>query len=137
MVRAELFQVSSAPPDAVWAVVGDPWRLAEWTDAERVTGVAPEPLQVGSEILTVQDGATRVWRVITAQPRLLELRTATPHGVLELGCRVAVDPRGARLVLAAALESSGLRARLVDAPALRRRLERWCHAAVLAAAPPA
>ncbi|MDP9405431.1 MAG: hypothetical protein M3O86_02355, partial [Actinomycetota bacterium] len=90
-VRAELYRVSRLPPDALWAVVGNPWRLAEWTDAERVESVAPEPLAVGSEIVTVEAGDVRTWRAGTVAPRLLELTTTLPRGELGVGFRVALD----------------------------------------------
>lgn len=136
-VNVEVYQVGGTAPDALWDVVGDPWRLAEWTDAERVEQVEPQPLAVGTRIVTVEAAATRTWRVMTAEQRLLEVATTTDRGELAVGWRVARDPLGSRLILAGGLQPAGggrWRARLVDAPALRRRLDRWCHAALRVAA---
>lgn len=129
--------MSSAPPDAVWAVVGNPRRLPDWTDVTGVESVNPEPVQVGTEVVTVGDDGVRSWLVTTAEPRLLELEADTPRGRFGLGCRVALDQRGSRLILAARLDASGLRAQLLEGPALRRRLDRWCNAALEAAGGPA
>lgn len=133
-IRTELYAVTTATPDDLWAVVGDPWRLAEWTDAELVGSVAPEPVAVGTEIVTTEDGAVRTWRVVTSQTRLLEIATDVPRGVLTVGLKVVRDPRGARLVLATGLDPTGkvggLRRRFVELPALRRRLDRWSAAAI-------
>ncbi|MDQ3708679.1 MAG: hypothetical protein M3387_05145 [Actinomycetota bacterium] len=111
-------------------MVGDPWRLAEWTDAERVDRVEPAPVAVGTRITTSQDGGERVWLVITVEPRLLEMTAKTNRGTLGVGIRVVRDPLGSRLIMAAQLAASGLRAQMVDGPALRRSLDRWCSAAV-------
>lgn len=129
-VTAELYQVSGRSPEQLWQVVGDPWRLAEWTDADRVDSVEPQPLGVGTRIATSQARDERVWRVITVEPRLLEMTTETTRGTLGVGIRVVGDPLGSRLIMAAQLAASGLRAQMLDAPALRRSLDRWCSAAV-------
>jgi len=129
-VSAELYQVSGRSPEQLWQVVGDPWRLAEWTDAERVDSVEPQPVTVGTRITTAQDGDERVWRVITVEPRLLEMTAETNRGLLGVGIRVVRDPLGSRLIMAAQLAATGLRAQMVDGPALRRSLDRWCSAAV-------
>ena len=129
-VSAELYQVSGRSPEQLWQVVGDPWRLAEWTDAERVDSVEPQPVTVGTRITTAQDGDERVWRVITLEPRLLEMTAETNRGLLGVGIRVVRDPLGSRLIMAAQLAATGLRAQMVDGPALRRSLDRWCSAAV-------
>ncbi len=129
-VSAELYQVSGRSPEQLWQVVGDPWRLAEWTDAERVVSVEPQPVTVGTRITTAQDGDERVWRVITVEPRLLEMTAETNRGLLGVGIRVVRDPLGSRLIMAAQLAATGLRAQMVDGPALRRSLDRWCSAAV-------
>ncbi len=129
-ISAELYQVSGRTPEQLWEVVGDPWRLAEWTDAERVDSVEPQPVTVGTRITTSQDGGERVWRVITVEPRLLEMTAETNRGTLGVGIRVVRDPLGSRLIMAAQLAASGLRAQMVDGPALRRSLDRWCSAAV-------
>jgi len=130
-LRFEMFATGSVTTDALWGVVGDPWRLAEWTDVESVASVDPDPPVVGTQIETVEAGTTRLWRITTLEPRLLEMATTTERGDIGIGCRVVRDARGgARLVLAAGLERAGLRARLFDAPSLRRRMERWATTAL-------
>ena len=130
-----MFASGSVASDALWAVVGDPWRLAEWTDVESVADVRPEPPQVGTQIETVEAGTMRMWRITTRESRLFEMTTTTERGRLDIGCRVVRDNRGgSRIVLAAGLERSGLRTRLLDVPALRRRMERWAHTALEIAA---
>ncbi len=129
-VAAELYQVSGASPAQLWALVADPWRLAEWTDADRVESVEPEPAGVGTRITTLEPGGTRSWEIITFEVKLLEMTTGTSRGALSFGVRVVRDSLGSRLILAARLEAPGLRAQLLDGPALRRRLDRWCSAAV-------
>lgn len=135
MIRFEMFATGGVSTDALWAVVGDPWRLGEWTDVESVAHVTPEPPQVGTTIETVEAGTVRQWRITTWEPRLMEITTSTERGEVGIGCRVVRDARGgSRLVLAAGLDRSGLRARLFEVPALRRRMERWCHTALRVAA---
>jgi len=68
--------------------------------------------------------------VITVEPRLLEMTAETNRGLLGVGIRVVRDPLGSRLIMAAQLAATGLRAQMVDGPALRRSLDRWCSAAV-------
>src|SRR5687768_11896609 len=114
-IRFEMFATGSVSTDALWAVVGDPWRLADWTDVESVADVNPDPPRVGTTIETVEAGTTRQWRVTTWESRLMEIATSTERGDVGIGCRVVRDARGgSRLVLAAGLERSGLRARLFD-----------------------
>ncbi len=137
-VRVELYRVSRVTPDALWAVVGDPWRLAGVDRrATRRVGRA-RALTVGSEIVTVEAGGVRVWRATTVAARLLELTTMLPRGELGVGYRVVRDPFGSRLVLAAGLQTAergaALRGPLLHAPALRRRLDRWSAAAARVAA---
>lgn len=138
VVRVELFATGNAPPEDTWAVVGDPRRLPEWTDAERVERIEPEPATVGTEIVVAEDGRTRLWRVVTVEPRLLEVSTQTARGPLDIGVRVVRERSGSRLVLAGAYRPAGfpqrLRARVVDAPALRRRFDRWSQSALRLAA---
>lgn len=137
-IRFEMFQTGSVSVDRLWRVVGDPWRLAEWTDVESVAHVRPEPPRVGTEIETVEAGTTRIWHIVTWQARLFEIATQTERGEMAVGCRVVRDARGgSRIVLAAGLEAGGLRGRLLDGPSLRRRMERWADSAlrVAAAAP--
>lgn len=135
--RFEMFASGTVAPDALWAVVGDPWRLPEWTDVESVAHVRPDPPQVGTQVETVEAGTVRLWRVVTREPRLFEMTTTTERGDLAIGCRVVRDNRGgSRVILAAGLERTGLRTRLLDVPALRRRMDRWAHNALRVAAVP-
>ena len=138
-VRFEMFHTGSVSSDALWAVVGDLWRLPEWTDVESVADVRPEPVTVGTEVETVEAGTTRLWRITTWEGRLYEMRTDTERGEVGFGCRVVRDNRGgSRIVLAAGLEAPGfagaLRARVLDGPSLRRRMDEWARDAVRVAA---
>ena len=140
-VRFEMFQSGAVSSDALWAVVGDLWRLPDWTDVESVADIRGEPVGVGTEVETVESGTTRLWRVTTWEARLYEMRTQTERGEVGFGCRVVRDNRGgSRIILAAGLEATGfaagLRARLFDGPSLRRRMEEWAHAALRVAAAP-
>lgn len=138
VVHVELFAVGTPPPEDVWAVVGDVRRLPAWTDADEVERVEPDPVVAGTEVVVVDGGRSRLWRVITVGPRVLEVTTDTPRGAVGLGVRVVRERTGSRLVLAAALHPTGtgqtLRARLLDAPALRRRFDRWTRSALELAA---
>lgn len=138
-INFEMFATSSVSSDALWAVVGDLWRLSEWTDVESVANVRGEPPAVGTEVETVESGTTRLWRVTTWERRLYEMRTMTERGEVGFGCRVVRDARGgSRLILAAGVEGDGfvggLRARLLDVPSLRRRMDTWAHDALRVAA---
>ena len=139
-VRFEMFATArSVEPATLWAVVGDPWRLAEWTDVESVADVSPEPPVVGSRIQTVEAGTTRVWNIVTLEARLLELRTQTERGAVGFGCRVVRDARGgSRLILAAGLEAKGtlrrVRTQLLDVPSWRKRMDSWASEALRVAA---
>ncbi|HVM00391.1 MAG TPA: SRPBCC family protein [Egibacteraceae bacterium] len=138
VVRLELYATGGAPPEDTWAVVSDLRRLPEWTDAEEVERVEPEPVAPGTEFVVVRGDDRRLWRVMTAEPRLLEVTTQTPRGPLAIGVRVVRDPYGSRLVLAGAYDPpcrrDALRVRAIDAPALRRRFDRWSRAALRLAA---
>ena len=134
-IRFEIFNTGSVMPEQLWKVVGDPWRLAEWTDVESVADVAPDPPVLGTQITTVEAGTTRTWRIVTLEARLLEIATTTERGEVGVGWRVVRDARGgSRLILAAGLERAGflarLRGQLLDAPSLRRRMDRWSHEAL-------
>ena len=138
-VRFEMFATGGASTDTLWSVVGDPWRLPEWTDVESVANVTPDPPQVGTTVETVEAGTTRMWEIFTLSSRLIEMRTQTERGGIAVGFRVVRDARGgSRLVLAAGLEPSGVagtvRARLLDVPALQRRMDRWAANALRVAA---
>jgi hypothetical protein len=135
-LRFELFAAGRASPEALWALVGVPARLPEWTDAESVAG-APTGLEEGAEFVTVEAGGRRLaWRIITADQRLWEAATATPRGHVQLGLRVVRQTGGSRLVLAGALTPAGTRwrARLLDVPSLRGRMDRWAARAMELAA---
>lgn len=129
MITFEQFALGVMPPERLWSVVGDPWRLPEWTDVERITAVAPEPVAVGSMISAVDGGRSRDWRVVTAEDRLLELVTEVDSGRIGLGVRVLPDPDGARMVLACAYRGrdswAEVRFRLFGASGVRRRFDRW------------
>lgn len=133
-VHVELFAVGAVPPEDVWAVVGDVRRLPAWTDADEVERVEPDPVVAGTELVVVDRGGSRLWRVLTAGPRLLEVTTDTPLGPVGLGVRVARERSGSRLVLAGAFHPPSarqtLRVRVLDAPALRRRFDRWTRTAL-------
>ncbi|MPZ73052.1 MAG: hypothetical protein GEU74_07440 [Nitriliruptorales bacterium] len=138
-VRFEMFQAGSVSSDVLWGLVGDLRRLPEWTDVERVADIRPEPVGVGSQVETVEAGSMRLWRITTWEPRLYEMRTTTERGEVRFGCRVVRDNRGgSRIILAAGLHAAGLagglRARLLDGPALRRRMDDWARHAVRVAA---
>lgn len=138
VVRVELFATGNAPPEDTWAIVGDLRRLPEWTDAEQVGRIEPEPAAVGSEMVIAEDGRSRLWRVVTVEPRLIEVSTQTARGPLDIGVRVVRERSGSRLILAGAYRPAGLiqtlRTRVVDAPTLRRRFDRWSQSALRLAA---
>lgn len=137
-VRVELYATGNAPPEDVWAVVGDLRRLPEWTDADRVEQIRPTLIEVGTELVVVAGQRTLRGQVITVEPRVLELTVETPRGPVDFGVRVVRERAGSRLVLAGMLHPTGvmrtLRARAVDAPALRRRFDRWTRNALDVAA---
>ena len=140
-IRFEMFATGSVEPPALWDVVGDPWRLPDWTDVASVADVTPDPPEVGTAIETVEAGTTRLWRITTWEARLFEMETDTERGRVGFGCRVVRDARGgSRIVLAAGLQREGfsqrLRARLLDVPSLQRRMDRWAHNALRVAATP-
>lgn len=139
VLQFEMFSVGLLPPDELWALVGDPARVAEWTDAEEVRSVPEPPLTVGSRFTTVDGERQLDWVVITVGPRLLEVKTdGCAAGRFGVGVRVVPDPAGCRLIMAGMLDPSAgkLRARAVDLPALRRRCERWSDRALTVAARP-
>ncbi len=134
-LRFEMFAVALAPPEDLWALVGDPRRAPEWTDAEEVVPPPEPPLAVGARFSTRDGDRRREWVVITAGDRLLEVKTDDCEmGRIGLGVRVTADPAGSRLVMAGMLDPihGGLRARTVDLPSLRRRCERWMDVATKA-----
>jgi hypothetical protein len=128
MLQFEFFASVPCPPDQLWKVVGDPDRLPEWTDAEELPVRAEPPVEVGSRFTTVDRQQSLEWVVITCDDHLWEAKTDDSDcGRLGIGVRVAPDVHGSRLVLAGMLEPAGSmwRARLVDVPRLRTRLDRW------------
>lgn len=133
-IRFELFAAGPARPEDVWALVGDLHRLTEWTDADRVEVRGDRPDEAGGAVATAEGDRRLEWIVTTRERRLVELSTTVPGGRLGLGVRVLPDPLGSRVVLACAFDpasrTAGLRFRLVEAPALRRRFDRWASAAV-------
>jgi hypothetical protein len=134
-LQFELFAASPTTPERLWDVVGDLSRLPEWTDADAGGGV-DDGVGVGDTFTTVDGDRQLVWTVITAEPRLLEARADTASGRVGVGLRVAADPGGSRLVVAGMLKPSvnRLRARLIELPRLRRRLDAWSTRAVRVAA---
>lgn len=130
-ISFELFATGAVSADALWAVVSDPARLPEWTDASVASG-PDRPLAEGDTVAVTVDGRPSDWTVITAADRLVELRGTVPDGVLGFGARVVPDPRGSRLILACSLEPAGsrMRARLLTVPRLRSRCDRWAAAAL-------
>jgi hypothetical protein len=136
VLQFEMFTTGMLPADDLWSLVGDLRRIPEWTDADEVLSEPEPPVEVGSRFVTVEGGRRLEWVVITAAPRLLEVKTdGCAVGRFGVGVRVIPDPVGARLIVAGMLDPSGsrLRARAVDLPALRRRCERWSDLALRAA----
>lgn len=137
VLQFEMFSVGVMPPDDLWALVGDPARLAEWTDAEEVRSIPEPPVAVGSRFVTVDGGRQLDWIVITSGLRLLEAKTdGCAAGRFGVGVRVTPDPHGCRLIIAGMLDprAGRVRARTIDLPALRRRCERWSDLAFKVAA---
>lgn len=135
--RFELYATGGAAPEHLWAVVGDPHRLPEWTDVDAVEQVHPHPVEAGTEVVVVMGGRQLAWQVVTAESWLLEATTEQDGTRFHVGLRVVREPRGSRLVVAVALGAGGSRAwrlRLFDAPALRRRFDRWTQRALAVAA---
>jgi hypothetical protein len=135
VLRFELFAAGTAKPETLWALVGDPRRLPEWTDAEAVEAAPEPPLAAGATFTTVTGGQRLEWTLFTVEQRLVEAAADTPLGRVAFGARVVRQTGGARLVLAGAVDpppglAARLRARLVTVPALRSRLDRWSHQAL-------
>lgn len=138
MLQFELFSSVPCPPERLWKLVGDPDRLSEWTDVDELVQRPEPPVTVGSRFATLDGGRQLNWVVITCEGFLWEAKTDdSACGRLGIGVRVAPDTHGSRLVLAAMLEpaASLLRARLVEVPRLRTRLDRWSAAANRVVAP--
>lgn len=133
MLRFELFAVAPVDAGQLWALVGDPSRLPEWTDATAVEGAVQAP-GVGEQFSTLEGERVLRWTVITSEARLLEAKTDTPCGRLGVGVSARADDAGSRLVLAGLLDPSvpRWRARLVEVPRLRRRFDAWTTRAVRA-----
>jgi len=128
----ELYAVGVTPPEQVWALVGDPRRLPEWTDADsaEVSG----PVAVGTVLTTRDRERVLEWRITTAQERLIEAVATLPRGELGIGVRVTRDPYGSRLIMAAGFtpadRGAALGWLLLGGPAMRRRFDRWSRAAL-------
>jgi len=128
MLQFEVFTSVPRPPETVWAVVGDLRSLPRWTDVEHVEDAPAAPPERGARFDTVTRDLRLSWVVLTSDTHLLEVKADdTPCGRLGLGVSVAPDGPGSRLVLAGLLDPScsTLRARTVEVPRLRRRLDRW------------
>jgi hypothetical protein len=138
-IVVELYATGPASAETLWNVVGDPWRLPQWTDVDEVVRVVPDPVVVGTEVVTSVDDRVLRWRVTTVEKGLLEAFTDTDRGRLGIGVRVVPDAAGARVILAGGYEPQNaltrLWVRLIGAPALRRRFDRWTGDALRAAAP--
>lgn len=136
LLQFEMFTTARCSPDVLWALVGDLRRIPEWTEADAVLAAPEPPVEVGARF-TTQAGEQRLeWVVITAAERLIEVKTDDlPAGRFGVGVRVAPDPLGSRLILAGMLDPARgrLRARVLDLPALRSRMDRWSDVAVRAA----
>lgn len=134
--RLEIFAAGWAKPDDVWALVGNPRRLPEWTDVEAVEKVDPEPVEVGSQLVLRHGGQAQTWEVTTFRPRLLEAVTVLPAGRLGVGVRVLTDPMGSRVVLAAAFAPAdrlaSLRFLVAGRSRMRRMFDQWSQGAVQA-----
>jgi hypothetical protein len=135
LLQFEMYSTVPCAPDELWALVGDLRRLPEWTDADHVHAAPEPPVEVGARFATETRGDRLDWVVITSLERLVEIKTDDlPAGRFGVGVSAVPDPLGARLILAGMLDParSTLRARLVDLPALRARLDRWSDLAVRA-----
>lgn len=130
MLQFEVFTSVPRPPASVWAVVGDLRSLPRWTEVTHVEDAPPPPPERGARFVTVDERQALTWVVLTSEERLLEVKTdEAPCGRLGLGVSVTADELGSRLVLAGLLDPScsTLRARTVEVPRLRRRLDRWAN----------
>jgi len=145
MISFEVYAVVPGPVHRTWALVGNPSRLPEWTDATTVEGPPEPPYQVGQRFVTVDGGHRRGWVILTTDEHLLEAKTDDIRsGRLGIGFRVVGDPLGSRLIVAGLLDpydpggtDSGWRrlrkttvARLVHVPRIRSRFDRWTANAV-------
>ena len=149
----EQYAEFTASPEALWSIIGDPARLADWTQARL------GPLDHGSDFeapgadfeppANLDDGMPSEWlegarfvvaerkvwtaRVISRGQRVVELTADTDCGQLGIGVRVigqraaGATPGPTRVVFVARLVPSGstLRARVRDLPGIRRRFDRW------------
>lgn len=134
----EVFARGPADPARVAELVFDPRRLPEWTDVTAVEAPAGGVAE-GERFTVVERGRRTTWRVVTRTASLFEVDTRLRWGALGVGVRVAAEPTGTLVVMAAAfLPASGMaRARwlLAGAPAVRRRFDRWSVRAVGAGRP--
>ena len=132
MLSVEPYAVGAAPPEQVWSLVGDLDRPPEWTDATSVE--VSGPVAAGTTLVTRDGERALERRVTTAEARLIEAVTTLPRGEPGVGVRVARDPYGSRLVLAAGFTPADRLAALgwllLGGPAVRRRFDRWTRAAL-------
>lgn len=135
-VRYELFATGSASPDDLWALVGTPSRLPEWTDVRQVE-VGATPVEAGTPVTVTENGQTLRFTITTLEDRLIEGIAETDRGRFGIGIRVVRDPLGSRLILAGFHEPEGTldawRIRLGTAPAVRRRFDAWAERALAVA----
>ena len=129
-MSVERFAASVAGADALWAVVGDPVRIPEWTDADSVDvlGEAAPGTRVAIRL-----GERRTdWRLLTVGDRAWEIERHGRVGWIGLGAKVVDEGERARLVLVGSLEPAGSRwrARVVELPRIGAMLDRWACAAV-------
>ena len=131
-MRVERFAATSAGADALWAVVGDPERIPDWTDADSVELVG-EAVAGGRVAVRVGDRRTD-WRLLTYADRTWEIERHGRIGWIGLGARVVDEGGRARLVLVGSLDPSASasrwRARVVELPRIGAMLDRWASAAV-------
>ena len=91
-----------APPDAVWAVVGDPRRTGEWSpECRRVVVLGRGPLRAGSLLVGVNRRRAVVWattsRIDTHDPGR-EIAWAVRESATRWSYLVEPDGVGTRLV---------------------------------------
>lgn len=129
-MSVERFAASVAGADALWEVVGDPARIPEWTDADRVE-VLDEPVP-GARVAVHRRERRTDWRLLTYGARAWEIERHGRVGWIGLGAKVVDEGERARLVLVGSLEPAGSRwrARVVELPRIGAMLDRWACAAV-------
>ena len=129
-MSVERFAATSSGAEALWAVVGDPARIPEWTDADRVEVIGD--VQAGARVAIVMGERRTDWRLLTFTDRTWEIERQGRLGWVGLGARVVDEGERARLVLVGSLDPSASRwrARVVELPRMGAMLDRWATAAV-------